>query len=86
MIQLHLEKYGAVSVSQSNVLNKLPIHLLFESNAVANREDDIKYLESVFQLLRAYPDTVMLPGDEKQQTTRNGGRPSRSGKKRKYHA
>jgi ankyrin repeat protein len=85
-ITLLLEKYGAVSVSQCNVCNKLPIHLLFESNAVANREDDTKYLESVFQLLRAYPETVMISEDGKQATFPHGGRPSRSGKKRKYRA
>jgi len=85
-ITLLLEKYGAVSVSQCNVCNKLPIHLLFESNAVANREDDTKYLESVFQLLRAYPETVMISVDAEQQSARYGGRPSRNGKKRKYCA
>jgi ankyrin repeat protein len=87
-ITLLLEKYGAVSVSQSNVCNKLPIHLLLESNAVSNREDDTKCLESVFQLLMANPETVMLPEDAKQQrqSIPQGGRPSRSGKKRKYCA
>jgi hypothetical protein len=87
-IALLLEKYDAVSVSQSNVYNKLPIHLLFESNAVANRADDTKYLENVFQLLRAYPETVMVSEDGKQATIPQGGRPSpsRNGKKRKYRA
>jgi ankyrin repeat protein len=86
-IALLLEKYGAVSVSQSNVCNKLPIHLLFESKAVVNTAGDTKYLESVFQLLRAYPETVMVSkDDEKQQGTRHGKRPSRSGRKRKYYA
>ena len=85
-ITLLLEKYDAVSVSQSNVYNKLPVHLLLESDAVSNREDDTKYLESVFQLLRAYPETVMLPGDAKQQSARYGRIPSRNGKKRKYCA
>jgi ankyrin repeat protein len=85
-IALLLEKYGAVSVSQSNVLNKLPIHLLLESDATASRADGTKYLESVFQLLRANPETVMLSGDAKQQSARYGRRPSRNGKKRKYHA
>ncbi len=59
-IALLLEKYNAVSVSKTNVNNKLPIHLLLESNAVTSREDDTKYTESIFRLLRAYPDTVML--------------------------
>jgi ankyrin repeat protein len=51
-ITLLLEKYDAVSVSQSNALNKLPIHLLFESDVFTEREDDTKYLESVFQLVQ----------------------------------
>ncbi len=83
-IALLLEKYCAVSVSQGNVLNKLPIHLLLERYA-ADREDDTKYLDSVFQLLRANPETVMSSGDEKQQRILQRGRPSRSGKKRKYY-
>lgn len=76
----------AVSVSQSNAYKKLPIHLLFESDAVANREDDTKYLEIVFQLLRANPETVMVSKDAKQASIPQGGRPSRSGNKRKYCA
>jgi ankyrin repeat protein len=83
-ITLLLEKYGAVSVSQSNVCNKLPVHLLFESDAVVNRVDDIKYLEIVFQLLRSNPETVIVSEDAKQASIPQGGRPSRSGKKRKY--
>ncbi len=59
-IALLLEKYNAVSVSKTNGHNKLPIHLLLESNAAANRADDTKYTESIFHLLRAYPDTVMM--------------------------
>jgi ankyrin repeat protein len=86
IIALLLEKYDAVSVSQGNVLNKLPIHLLFESDATASRADDTKYLESVFQLLRSYPETVMVSEDAKQASIPQGGRPSRSGKKRKYRA
>jgi ankyrin repeat protein len=53
MISLLLEDYGAVSVSTTNGHNKLPIHLLLESKAVVNREDDTKYMESIFRLLRA---------------------------------
>ena len=59
-IALLLEKYGAVSVSKTNENNKLPIHLLLEWNAGANREDHTKYTESIFRLLRAYPDTVKI--------------------------
>jgi ankyrin repeat protein len=59
-ITLLLEKYNAVSVSKTNTNNMLPIHLLLESNAVTDREEDIKYTESIFRLLRAYPDTVII--------------------------
>ena len=37
---------------------KLPIDLLWESNAVEDRESE-EYTESVFRLLRAYPKTVL---------------------------
>ena len=57
-IILLLEKYGAISVSKRNSHNQLPIDLLFESNAVNDREG-VEYTESIFQLLRSYPATVM---------------------------
>jgi hypothetical protein len=61
-IGLLLEEHDAVAVSKRNAHKKLPIHLLFESNVVTDREDDdTKYAESIFQLLRAYPETVMMP-------------------------
>ncbi len=82
-IALLLEKYGAVSVSQSNALNKLPIHLLLESNATANREDDNKYMESIFRLLRAYPDTLMMSEDIEQQQSISESSTSHVGKTRK---
>jgi hypothetical protein len=56
-IALLLEKYGAVSVSKQNVHNQLPIDILFESEAVNVREG-VEYTESIFRLLRAYPDTI----------------------------
>ncbi len=52
------EKYGAASASKRNVNNKLPIHLLLESGSVMDREG-IDYIESVFQLIRAHPETVI---------------------------
>jgi len=57
-ITLLLEKYGAISVSKRNSQNQLPIDLLFESNAVNDREG-VEYTESIFQLLRSHPATVM---------------------------
>ena len=57
-ITLLLEKYDAVSVSKRNTDKKLPIDLLWESNAVEDRES-IEYTDSIFRLLKAYPETVM---------------------------
>jgi ankyrin repeat protein len=56
-IALLLDRYGAVSVSKRNANNQLPIDLLLESNVVSDREG-IEYTESIFRLLRAYPDTI----------------------------
>ncbi len=58
IIALLLEKYGAAYVSARNMSNQLPIDLLFESEAVGNREG-IEYTESVYRLFRAQPETVM---------------------------
>jgi ankyrin repeat protein len=58
IIALLLEKYGALSVSKRSVHNKLPIDLLFESISVSDREG-IDYIGSIFQLIRAYPESVM---------------------------
>ena len=57
-IALLLDKYDAVSVSKRNAQKKLPIDILWDSNAVVNRES-VEYTESVFRLLKAYPETVM---------------------------
>ena len=50
-----IEKYDAASVSTRNVDGKLPIDLLWESNAVEERES-VEYTGSIYQLLRAYPE------------------------------
>ena len=57
VIELLLEKYGAVSVSTRNKDGKLPIDLLWESTAVEERS--IEYAESVYRLLRANPEMMM---------------------------
>ena len=54
-IGLLLEKYDAASVSNRNAHGKLPFDLLWESNEVSDRES-VEYTESVFRLLRAYPN------------------------------
>ena len=53
-----MDKYDAVSVSKPNAQKKLPIDLLCESNEVLDREN-VEYTESVFRLLKAYPETTM---------------------------
>ena len=58
IITLLLTNHDAASVSKRNVYNKLPIDLLFESESVRDREG-INYVDSVFQLIRAYPETAM---------------------------
>ncbi len=57
-IALLLGKYDGVSVSKRNMNNQLPIDLLYESEAVSDR-DSIEYIESIYRLVRAYPDTVL---------------------------
>jgi ankyrin repeat protein len=80
-IALLLGEYGAVSVSRRNAHNKLPIHLLLESNEVRDREDN-KYVESIYRLLRAYPETVMM-GEKEKSKSEDCLPHSHSGKKRK---
>ena len=58
MIALLLDNYGSMSVSKRNAKKQLPITLLLESNDVSGR-DDIKYVESVYRLMRAHPETIM---------------------------
>eukprot|EP00984_Skeletonema_dohrnii_P019456 scaffold9295_cov75-Skeletonema_dohrnii-CCMP3373.AAC.7 len=81
-IALLLETYDAVSVSKRNAHEKLPIDLLWESNEVEDRES-IEYTESVFRLLKAYPEAVMNY-DMQQQQSAAASCPSQNGKKRKF--
>mmetsp|Transcript_28538 Transcript_28538/g.57437 ORF Transcript_28538/g.57437 Transcript_28538/m.57437 type:complete len:570 (+) Transcript_28538:252-1961(+) len=57
-ITLLLEKYDAVSVSERNKHEKLPIDLLWESRAVSDRESNT-YIESTFRLLKSNPELMM---------------------------
>eukprot|EP00984_Skeletonema_dohrnii_P002167 scaffold745_cov71-Skeletonema_dohrnii-CCMP3373.AAC.1 len=59
IIALLLDKFDAVSVSKRNAHGKLPIDLLWESSVVFDR-DSIEYTESVFRLLKAYPEILIL--------------------------
>eukprot|EP00984_Skeletonema_dohrnii_P017202 scaffold7783_cov85-Skeletonema_dohrnii-CCMP3373.AAC.3 len=78
-IALLLETYDALSVSKRNAHGKLPIDLLWESSEVLDREST-EYTESVFRLLKVYPETVMNIGIKKYQSASA----SRNGKKRKF--
>jgi len=57
-IALLLDEFDAVSVSKQNARGKLPIDLLWESSEVEDRESN-EYTESVFRLLKAYPELMM---------------------------
>ena len=81
-IGLLIEKYDAVSVSKRNAQNNLPIELLWESNAVEDREG-VGYTESIFRLLKSYPEMFMTNYAKLKQRAVLGQGPSRSGKKRK---
>jgi len=79
MIAFLLEKYDAAFVSTRNSSKQLPIDLLFDSEAVSDREG-IEYMESIYRLIRANPETVMgciMDMNERQQAQ------SEIGKKRK---
>ena len=58
MIAFLLEKYDAVFVSTRNSHKQLPIDLLFDSEAVSDRKG-IEYMESIYRLIKAYPETLM---------------------------
>jgi hypothetical protein len=84
-IALLLDKFDAVSVSTRNAHKKLPIDLLFESNEVLDREST-EYTESIFRLVRAYPETVMNLGIHSKQQIASAvcASPSKNGTKRKF--
>ena len=59
-IVMLLGKYDAVSVSKRNADGELPIDLLWESIYAVGDRESIEYTESVFRLLKAYPETVTI--------------------------
>eukprot|EP00986_Skeletonema_menzelii_P001118 scaffold304_cov80-Skeletonema_menzelii.AAC.12 len=81
VIAMLLEKYDAVSVSRWNAGKKLPIDLLWESDLVHDRES-VDYMESVYRLLKAYPETVMRMST--MQSTLAAYTSEPKGKKRKF--
>ena len=56
IIAMLLEKYDTgIYLFRRNAHNKLPIDLLWESDEVEDREN-IEYTDSIFRLLKAYPE------------------------------
>ena len=83
IIALLLDEFDAVSVSKRNADEKLPIDVLFESDAVEDREN-IEYTESVYRLLKAYPEIVTSIGKHEEQPASTSDTCSNvSGRKRK---
>ena len=82
-IALLLGKFDAVSVSRRNAQEKLPIEILWKSNEIVDRER-IEYMESIFLLLKAYPETVMNVGTEVQSGLAGCSGQIGNGKKRKF--
>jgi hypothetical protein len=80
-ITMLLETYDAVSVSRRNAQKKLPIDLLWDSNAVEDRES-VAYTESVFRLLKAYPEIVMDYNEDMKQPAAADS--NQNGRKRKF--
>jgi len=84
IIALLLDELDAVSVSKRNPQKKLPIDLLWESNVVeVEDKESNEYVESVFRLLKAYPETLMNIGMQKQVSV-SATCQNQSGKKRKF--
>eukprot|EP00984_Skeletonema_dohrnii_P026451 scaffold15824_cov84-Skeletonema_dohrnii-CCMP3373.AAC.3 len=83
-IALLLEKYDAVSVSKRNAHGKLPIDLLWESSEVLDR-GSVEYTGSVFRLLKAYPEAIMVMNiDMQQQQSASASCPTQNGRKKKF--
>ena len=79
-IAMLLDKYDTVAVSKRSALKKLPIDLLFESCKVKDRES-VKYIDSVFRLLKANPHALRKRGQPISITSSSR---SQIGKKRKF--
>ena len=82
-IALLLEKCKAASVSKRNADGGLPIDVLWESSAVEDRAS-LEYTESVFRLLKAYPETLMNMINVQEHQLTSGSCPGLAGKKRKF--
>jgi hypothetical protein len=66
-IALLLGKYGGVSVSKQNVQKQLPIDLLLQNKTEVSFFELTHYTDSIFQLIRAYPEIVMRAQREQNE-------------------
>ena len=82
VIALLLDEFDEVSVSTRNKDGKLPIDLLWDSDAVKDR-GCIEYTESMYRLLRANPEMIMGIDSQTQSYASILTLPCQSGKKRK---
>jgi len=59
IIALLLDRYGSISVSKRNAHKQLPIDLLLQSKNEASDKESVEYTESIYRLIRAYPEALM---------------------------
>ncbi len=79
-IAMLLEDHDAATVSRQNARGKLPIDLLWESNAVGDRVG-LEYVENIFLLLKAHPETVVIA--TMNERSKAGGSLVQNNRKRK---
>jgi len=70
----YLVESNPLVVSKTNVYNKLPFHMLVENEddqLVENKDEQVRdrpeFTEACFLLLRAYPETVMMPSRKRNR-------------------
>ena len=63
----YLVKSNTPAVSETNDDNKLPFHLLIESDVEQLNRESSEYTEACFLLLRAHPETVMTEATSRKR-------------------
>ena len=63
----YLVESNTPAVSETNVDNKLPFHLLIESDKEQLNRESSAYTEACFLLLRAHPETVTMKMTRKRR-------------------
>src|SRR6056300_306152 len=60
IIALLIAKHGFASVAKRNAHNQLPIDLLLQNKNEVSDKESVEYTESIYRLLRANPEALML--------------------------